>query len=79
MNGDLMLNANVFYTKWTDQQITVQRSSASFDTETINAGESNIKGFETFDIVQLKSPSVLQKASRNADASRRTSTFSHFS
>jgi outer membrane receptor protein involved in Fe transport len=46
-DGKLMLNTNVFYTQWTDQQISIQLSSASFDTETINAGESNIKGFET--------------------------------
>lgn len=46
-DGKLMVNTNVFYTEWTDQQIAIQLSSASFDTETINAGESNIKGFET--------------------------------
>ena len=46
-NGKLMVNTNVFYTEWTDQQISIQLSSASFDTETVNAGESNIKGFET--------------------------------
>ncbi|NKF52289.1 TonB-dependent receptor [Shewanella sp. WXL01] len=45
--GDLMLNANLFYTKWQDQQIAIQLSQASFDTQTVNAGESNIKGFET--------------------------------
>lgn len=46
-DGQLMFNTNIFYTQWTDQQISVQLSSASFDTETINSGESNIKGFET--------------------------------
>lgn len=45
--GKLMVNTNVFYTQWEDQQIAIQLSSASFDNETINAGESNIKGFET--------------------------------
>lgn len=46
-DGKLMVNTNVFYTEWTDQQISIQLSTASFDTETVNAGESNIKGFET--------------------------------
>lgn len=45
--GKLMFNANLFYTQWTDQQISIQLSTASFDNETVNAGESNIKGFET--------------------------------
>ena len=45
--GKLMVNTNVFYTKWTDQQITRALSTASFDTITENAGESNVKGFET--------------------------------
>lgn len=45
--GKLMVNTNVFYTEWTDQQIAIQLSTASFDNETINAGKSNIKGFET--------------------------------
>ena len=46
LDGDIMFNTNVFYTQWTDQQISIQLSTASFDTETVNAGESNIKGFE---------------------------------
>lgn len=45
-DGKLMINSNLFYTQWSDQQISIQLSTASFDTETINAGESNIKGFE---------------------------------
>lgn len=45
--GKLMWNTNFFYTDWTDQQIEIQLSAATFDTETVNAGESNIKGFET--------------------------------
>lgn len=45
--GKLMFNTNVFYTEWTDQQISIQLSPASFDTETVNAGESHIKGFES--------------------------------
>jgi len=47
LDGDIMFNTNVFYTQWTDQQISIQLSTASFDTETVNAGESNIKGFES--------------------------------
>ncbi len=46
-NGKVMFNTNIFYTQWTDQQISIQLSSASFDNETVNAGESNIKGFES--------------------------------
>ena len=47
LNGDLMWNTNVFYTDWTDQQISIQLSANSFDAETINSGKSNVKGFET--------------------------------
>ena len=46
LNGNLMFNSNLFLTQWQDQQIAVQLSNATFDTETINAGKSNIKGFE---------------------------------
>ncbi|WP_448552832.1 TonB-dependent receptor [Thalassotalea montiporae] len=45
--GDLMWNTNFFYTDWTDQQISVQLSTGTFDRETVNSGESNVKGFET--------------------------------
>lgn len=47
MDGEVVFNTNFFYTSWTDQQVSIQLSAATFDTETINAGESDIKGFET--------------------------------
>jgi len=46
LDGQLMLNANVFYTEWTDQQVTVQISQSQYDRETENAGSSNVRGFE---------------------------------
>ena len=43
----LILNANFFYTKWKDQQVTEQGDSSNiFDVYTINAGKSTIKGIE---------------------------------
>ncbi|GIU13447.1 TonB-dependent receptor [Shewanella sp. c952] len=46
LDGDLVANANVFYVDWRDQQVTVQLSPNRYDTETVNAGRSNVKGFE---------------------------------
>lgn len=46
LEGSLMLNANTFFTKWTDQQVVNQLSTRQFDVVTQNAGESEVKGFE---------------------------------
>jgi len=46
LDGDLMINANVFYIDWQDQQVNVQLSSNAFDSEIQNVGESTLKGFE---------------------------------
>ncbi|MEP2652478.1 MAG: TonB-dependent receptor [Paraglaciecola sp.] len=46
LEGSLMLNANAFYTKWTDQQVQNQLSTRQYDIVTQNAGESEVKGFE---------------------------------
>ena len=46
LDGDLMVNANVFYIDWQDQQVNVQLSSNTFDREIQNVGESTLKGFE---------------------------------
>lgn len=46
LDGSLVANANVFYIDWQDQQVSVQLSENSFDSQVLNAGTSNIKGFE---------------------------------
>ena len=46
LEGDLMVNANLFYTEWEDQQVQTQLSPRQYDVETRNAGKSEIKGFE---------------------------------
>jgi TonB-dependent siderophore receptor len=47
LDGRLTLNANLFYTDWTDQQVSVFGASGNiFDTNTVNAGESELYGFE---------------------------------
>lgn len=46
LDGALTANANIFYIDWTDQQVTVQLGTNSFDTETRNAGKSIVQGFE---------------------------------
>lgn len=45
-DGDLTLNANLYYLDWTDQQVQQQHSQNQFDISTINAGKSEVKGFE---------------------------------
>lgn len=47
LNKRLIANANIFYTKWDDQQIEVQGSSPlQEDKHVENAGESTLKGLE---------------------------------
>ncbi|MCL1092455.1 TonB-dependent receptor [Shewanella kaireitica] len=46
LDGDLIANANVFYVDWRDQQVNVQLSPNRYDSETVNAGQSTVKGFE---------------------------------
>lgn len=46
LNGDLVANANIFWLDWKEQQVNVQLSDNSFDSETQNAGKSSVKGFE---------------------------------
>lgn len=46
-DGDLVLNANLFYTDWTDQQVEAQLIPGDFTSQiTLNAGESHIYGAE---------------------------------
>lgn len=46
MQQRLAVNANIFYTRWTDQQVTIG-DSTSFYTTTANAGRSHLYGLET--------------------------------
>lgn len=48
----LALNANVFYTRWRDQQVTVGDPS-SFNTTTENAGRSELYGLEIESLARL--------------------------
>lgn len=46
-DGNLIFNANAFYTYWRDQQVVVTGTSGdAFDFTTENAGESRLWGFE---------------------------------
>lgn len=42
----LILNANLFYTDWKDQQVRVYLSDSIYDTEVRNVGSSSVKGYE---------------------------------
>lgn len=46
LDGSLIANVNLFYTDWDDQQVRVQLSANTFDSETLNAGKSTVRGFE---------------------------------
>ena len=46
LDDRLTVNANAFFIDWTDQQVNVQLSANTFDSETQNAGSSEVKGFE---------------------------------
>ena len=46
LDDRLTVNANAFFTDWTAQQVNVQLSSNTFDTETQNAGASEVMGLE---------------------------------
>ncbi|MGB0895118.1 MAG: TonB-dependent receptor [Parashewanella sp.] len=56
LNDDLVVNANLFYLDWKDQQVRVKgdaidpvtkrKSDNRYNVKTINAGKSNVKGFE---------------------------------
>jgi iron complex outermembrane receptor protein len=48
----LTLNANVFYTRWRDQQVTIG-DGTSFYTTTENAGRSHLYGLEVESVVAL--------------------------
>lgn len=46
MENKFLLAANAFYTKWEDQQVDVTLSNANFDTQIMNAAESELYGAE---------------------------------
>lgn len=46
LEGRLTTNANLFYTSWEDQQVTIPVTSFPNDTMVVNAGESEIYGAE---------------------------------
>lgn len=46
LDNTLFVNANAYYIDWTDQQVEVQLSGNTFDSETQNAGSSRLWGFE---------------------------------
>jgi len=46
LDGDLTLNANLFYTDWKDMQVDVQSSNDALDKFIDNAGESSLYGLE---------------------------------
>ena len=46
LDGRLRVNANAFYTDWTDQQVVVALSTLQQDEIGFNVGSSNLMGFE---------------------------------
>lgn len=47
LDDKLVVNANMFYLDWTDQQVSVYLSGNQYDRETRNVGKSHVQGFET--------------------------------
>ncbi|WP_151173610.1 TonB-dependent receptor [Pseudoalteromonas ruthenica] len=47
LDDALVLNANLFYLDWEDQQVDVYLSSNQYDREVRNVGASHVQGFET--------------------------------
>ncbi len=46
LDNALVVNANMYFGDWEDQQMDVSLSSAQFDTEVRNVGKSQVKGAE---------------------------------
>ncbi|MDQ9091584.1 TonB-dependent receptor [Pseudoalteromonas haloplanktis] len=47
LDDKLVVNANMYYLDWTDQQVSVYLSGNQYDRETRNVGKSHVQGFET--------------------------------
>ncbi|MEM9705825.1 MAG: TonB-dependent receptor, partial [Pseudomonadota bacterium] len=76
LDGKLLLNANVFYIDWSDQQIEIVLSDTPQDTVTDNVGSSELYGMEiqaTYDVTEdlelFASIGVIQTEITDADAS----------
>lgn len=59
MDERLTLNANLFYTDWSDQQINVQGEFGSNDTVVENVGESTLYGLELEGRFELNNESTI--------------------
>lgn len=46
LDGRLVLNANIFYMTWKDQQVTAYFGQNAYDYNTVNAAGSHLYGFE---------------------------------
>lgn len=46
LGGRLVLNANLFYMEWKDQQVTAYFGANAYDYNTVNAAGSHLYGFE---------------------------------
>lgn len=46
LNHSLTLNANLYYIKWMQQQVSVNLGLNTYDNEVVNAGRSHLYGFE---------------------------------
>lgn len=55
LDGSLTLNANAFYTDWTQQQVVVNLGLNAYDSEVRNAGKSHLYGFE-LEVAQRLTP-----------------------
>ncbi len=54
LDGTMRLNASVFYSDYTDMQVTVQRVvPAGISSQVLNAGESTVKGFEIETVIAV--------------------------
>ncbi|MCQ3829990.1 TonB-dependent receptor [Microbulbifer elongatus] len=46
LDGRLSANANLYQLDWKDQQVASQLSRSELDSETVNSGESRVRGFD---------------------------------
>ncbi|MEM7000054.1 MAG: TonB-dependent receptor [Pseudomonadota bacterium] len=46
LDQKVLVNANIYYSEWEDQQVTIPGPTGVNDSETVNVGESELKGVE---------------------------------